>query len=75
MFKRNDKLTFYAAPTLLTCIFAFFIAHSILSLYEMVLDSLYLCRCQNNDSMEVQTTTNGTRSEPQQEAELEPINE
>lgn len=34
-FRLNPKLTFYAAPTLIVCIFAFFIAHCILSLYEV----------------------------------------
>lgn len=36
-FRTNEKLTFYAAPTLLVCIFAFFVAHCILSLYEVIL--------------------------------------
>ncbi|GLV34162.1 Choline transporter-like 1 [Carabus blaptoides fortunei] len=49
-FRKNAKLTFYAAPTLLVCIFSFFIAHCILSLYEMVLDTLYLCKCQNEET-------------------------
>lgn len=35
-FRTNEKLTFYAAPTLLVCIFAFFVAHCILSLYEVI---------------------------------------
>ncbi|XP_044736972.1 choline transporter-like 1 isoform X2 [Chrysoperla carnea] len=74
-FKRNEKLTFYAAPTLVTCIFAFFIAHCILSLYEMVLDSLYLCRCQNGDSMQVESTNGSADRQKRQQTELEPIRE
>lgn len=34
-FRKNPMLTFYAAPTLLVCVFAFFVAHCILSLYEV----------------------------------------
>ncbi|VEN34311.1 unnamed protein product [Callosobruchus maculatus] len=47
IFRSNPQLTFYAAPTLLVCIFAFFVAHCVLSLYEMVLDTVYLCMCQS----------------------------
>lgn len=36
-FRTNEALTFYAAPTLLVCIFAFFVAHCVLSLYEVFL--------------------------------------
>lgn len=35
-FRRDPELKFYAAPTLLVCIFAFFVAHCILSLYEVI---------------------------------------
>lgn len=35
LFRRNPELSFYAAPTLLVCIFAFFVAHCVLSLYEV----------------------------------------
>jgi solute carrier family 44 protein 1 (choline transporter-like protein) len=33
--KHNPHLHFYAVPTLVVCIFAYFIAHSVLSLYEV----------------------------------------
>jgi len=33
--KQNSHLHFYAVPTIVVCIFAFFIAHSVLSLYEV----------------------------------------
>ncbi|XP_017777336.1 PREDICTED: CTL-like protein 1 [Nicrophorus vespilloides] len=78
-FRLNPKLNFYAAPTLLVCIFSFFIAHCILSLYEMVLDTIYLCMCQNNDATEgiqlqnfsaLGAAKNGNAS-PQQQAEQE----
>ncbi|XP_023014010.2 choline transporter-like protein 1 [Leptinotarsa decemlineata] len=52
LFRRNSDLKFYAAPTLLVCIFAFFVAHCVLSLYEMVLDTVYLCMCQNGEAPE-----------------------
>lgn len=34
-FKHNYELHFYAAPTVAVCIFAFFVAHCVLSLYEV----------------------------------------
>ncbi|KAJ8920182.1 hypothetical protein NQ315_011843 [Exocentrus adspersus] len=40
LFRRDPELTFYAAPTLLVCVFAFF----------MVLDTVYLCMCQSGDA-------------------------
>ncbi|KAL4708361.1 hypothetical protein ACJJTC_019597 [Scirpophaga incertulas] len=49
LLKRNSDLHFYAAPTLVICVFAFFIAHCILSLYEMVVDSLFLCVCEDRN--------------------------
>jgi solute carrier family 44 protein 1 (choline transporter-like protein) len=52
IFRSNPDLEFYAAPTLLVCVFAFLVAHCILSLYEMVLDTVYLCICQNGESVE-----------------------
>ncbi|CAH1156212.1 unnamed protein product [Phaedon cochleariae] len=75
IFRRNEDLKFYAAPTLLICIFAFFVAHCILSLYEMVLDTVYLCMCQNGDApdgIQMQNlgiTKNG--NSPPQTAELQ----
>lgn len=35
LLKRNTDLHFFAAPTLVICIFSFFIAHCMLSLYEV----------------------------------------
>ncbi|XP_063922141.1 choline transporter-like 1 isoform X2 [Zophobas morio] len=78
IFRRNPELEFYAAPTLIVCIFAFFVAHCILSLYEMVLDTVYLCICQNGESVEgiqmenlgVQRSVNNANPQP---TELEPI--
>lgn len=49
LLKRNQHLHFYAVPTLVICIYAFFIAHCILSLYEMVVDSLFLCVCEDRN--------------------------
>ncbi|XP_061710544.1 choline transporter-like 1 isoform X1 [Cydia pomonella] len=47
--KRNPDLHFYAVPTLFICIYSFFIAHCILSLYEMVVDTLFLCVCEDRN--------------------------
>lgn len=42
IFRRNPILTFYAAPTLLVCVFSFFIAHCILSLYEVCISRIFV---------------------------------
>ncbi|KAF7279149.1 hypothetical protein GWI33_007561 [Rhynchophorus ferrugineus] len=78
IFRRNKELTFYAAPTLLVCIFAFFVAHCVLSLYEMVLDTVYLCMCQSGDAPDgiqmqnLGVTNNGNTQ--RQSTETEPMN-
>ncbi|XP_066145764.1 choline transporter-like 1 [Euwallacea fornicatus] len=78
IFRRNSALTFYAAPTLMVCIFAFFVAHCVLSLYEMVLDTVYLCMCQSGDApdgIEVQNLGVSPNGNVQaQNTELEPMN-
>lgn len=47
MLKDRPDLNFYMAPVILTIIFSFFIAHIILSLFEMVVDTLFLCVCED----------------------------
>lgn len=42
-FKSKADLHFYAIPVLLVCVFAYFVAHCFLSVYEMVIDALLLC--------------------------------
>ncbi|KAI4501139.1 hypothetical protein M0802_003942 [Mischocyttarus mexicanus] len=50
LFMRQDpRLHFYAAPIFVTCVFAFFIAHCIISLYETVIDTLFLCICEDKN--------------------------
>ncbi|XP_045534187.1 choline transporter-like 1 isoform X2 [Papilio machaon] len=49
LLKRNKDLHFFAVPTLFICIYSFLIAHCILSLYEMVVDSLFLCVCEDRN--------------------------
>ncbi|XP_073951184.1 choline transporter-like protein 1 [Choristoneura fumiferana] len=49
LLKRNTDLHFYAIPTLVICIYSFFIAHCILSLYEMVVDTLFICVCEDRN--------------------------
>jgi len=44
--KQNSHLHFYAVPTFVVCVFAYFIAHSVLSLYEIVIDTMFLCMCE-----------------------------
>ncbi|KAK0083622.1 hypothetical protein PV325_008487 [Microctonus aethiopoides] len=50
LFMRQDpKLHFYAAPIFVVCVFAFFIAHCVISLYETVIDTLFLCICEDKN--------------------------
>ncbi|KAL9903511.1 choline transporter-like 1 isoform X2 [Glossina fuscipes] len=49
IFVLKDKpgLNFYMAPVILIIIFSFFVAHIVLSLFEMVVDTLFLCVCED----------------------------
>ncbi|KAG8277107.1 hypothetical protein J6590_050017 [Homalodisca vitripennis] len=49
LFKRDPELHLYAAPTLVVCLFAYFVAHCIISLYEVVIDTLFLCVCEDQN--------------------------
>uniref|UniRef100_T1J1K1 Choline transporter-like protein n=1 Tax=Strigamia maritima TaxID=126957 RepID=T1J1K1_STRMM len=45
---QNDpELYFYAGPLLVVCVFTYFIAHCFFSIYEMVIDTLFLCLCED----------------------------
>lgn len=45
--KNNPELHFYAIPVFLLSVFSFLIAHCVLSVYEMVIDTLFLCCCED----------------------------
>ncbi|XP_021343598.1 choline transporter-like protein 1 isoform X3 [Mizuhopecten yessoensis] len=47
--KDKEGLHYYPVPVLLTCVFAFFVAHCFLSIYEMVIDAIFLCFCEDVD--------------------------
>ncbi|KAJ8306598.1 hypothetical protein KUTeg_017143 [Tegillarca granosa] len=47
--KGKEDLHYFAVPVLLVCVFAYFIAHCFLSTYEMVIDALLLCFCEDVD--------------------------
>ncbi|KAL5021272.1 hypothetical protein ScPMuIL_000427 [Solemya velum] len=47
--KSRGDLHYYAVPVLLICVFAYFIAHSFLSVYEMVVDAILLCFCHDSE--------------------------
>ncbi|XP_025423200.1 CTL-like protein 1 [Sipha flava] len=47
--RSNSELHFYAIPLIIICIFAFFIAHSVISLQEVVIDTLFLCVCEDKN--------------------------
>lgn len=49
LLKRDENLKFYAIPVLVIAIFSFFIAHCVLSLYEVVIDTLFLCMCEDHN--------------------------
>lgn len=82
--KHNARLYFYAAPVFVICVFAFFIAHCVISLYETIIDTLFLCICEDKNlngengkwresglaQLGQSTNTNG-----QQSHELAPMNQ
>lgn len=43
MLKRDPEIQYYIVPVFVIAVFAFFVAHCILSLYEIVVDTLFLC--------------------------------
>lgn len=43
LLRNNDEIQFYMVPVFVIAVFAFFVAHVILSLYEIVVDTLFLC--------------------------------
>uniref|UniRef100_A0ABD2X367 Choline transporter-like protein n=1 Tax=Trichogramma kaykai TaxID=54128 RepID=A0ABD2X367_9HYME len=47
--KHDAQLHFYAVPIFVTCAFSFFIAHCIISLYETIIDTLFLCVCEDKN--------------------------
>ncbi|XP_046407751.1 choline transporter-like 1 isoform X2 [Ischnura elegans] len=47
LMKHNPHLHLYAVPIFIISVFAYFIAHCVLSLYEMVIDTLFLCYCED----------------------------
>ncbi|XP_017469747.1 PREDICTED: CTL-like protein 1 [Rhagoletis zephyria] len=47
MLKDRPGLNFYMAPVIIIIIFSFFIAHIVLTLFEMVVDTLFLCVCED----------------------------
>ncbi|XP_064625712.1 choline transporter-like protein 1 [Lineus longissimus] len=47
IFRLRPDLHYYAVPVLLCCIFAYLVASVFLSVYEMVIDALLLCFCED----------------------------
>ncbi|XP_025111130.1 choline transporter-like protein 1 isoform X2 [Pomacea canaliculata] len=48
-FRSRSDLHFFAIPILLVCVFAYFVGHCFLSVYEMTVDALLLCFCEDCD--------------------------
>ncbi|XP_074643007.1 choline transporter-like protein 1 isoform X2 [Tubulanus polymorphus] len=47
IFSTRSDLNYYGVPVIILCMFAFFVAHCFLSIYEMVVDTLLLCFCED----------------------------
>lgn len=43
LLRRDPEIQYYVVPVFIIAVFAFFVAHCILSLYEIVVDTLFLC--------------------------------
>ncbi|XP_071543360.1 choline transporter-like protein 1 isoform X2 [Panulirus ornatus] len=53
--KQKQGLTYFWVPLVVAVIFAYFIAHCFISIYEMTIDTLFLCFCEDcekNDGIE-----------------------
>lgn len=47
LLRQNPELQLYAVPVLAVAVFSCFVAHCVLSLYAMVVDTLLLCFCED----------------------------
>lgn len=47
LLRNRSDVNFYVIPCVFIALFAFFIAHVVLSLYEIVVDTLFLCVCED----------------------------
>lgn len=47
MIKKKDGLYYEWSPIVIACIFAFLVSHAFLSIYEMAIDTLFLCFCED----------------------------
>ena len=47
LLRDKPDIHFYVVPVIFASVFSFFVAHIILSLYEMVVDTLFLCVCED----------------------------
>ncbi|XP_029154724.1 CTL-like protein 1 isoform X2 [Nylanderia fulva] len=85
LMRRDPTLHFYAIPIFIVCVFSFFIAHCIISLYETVIDTLFLCICEDKNlngdngkwrqSALAQLGSFSSNTNGQQSHEMTPINE
>ncbi|GAB1859117.1 Choline transporter-like protein [Camponotus japonicus] len=85
LMRQDPKLHFYAIPIFIVCVFSFFIAHCIISLYETVIDTLFLCVCEDKNlngengkwrqSALAQIGASSSNANGQQSHEMTPINE
>ncbi|XP_055885004.1 choline transporter-like protein 1 [Biomphalaria glabrata] len=48
-FKSQEDLHFYAIPVLVVAVFSYYIAHCFLSVYQLIIDALMLCYCEDRD--------------------------
>ncbi|XP_050535213.1 choline transporter-like 1 [Daktulosphaira vitifoliae] len=47
--RSDPELHFHSIPIIIISIFSFFIAHCVISLYEVVIDTLFLCVCEDKN--------------------------
>eukprot|EP00054_Salpingoeca_dolichothecata_P014314 m.80628 g.80628 ORF g.80628 m.80628 type:complete len:645 (+) comp20931_c1_seq1:81-2015(+) len=48
-FRSMDNVHYVAIPVFLVCVFAYFIANVFFSVFEMVIDTLFLCFCEDSE--------------------------
>lgn len=59
---KNQQLNYSWSPMVISAIFAYVVAHWFLSVYEMVIDALFICYCEDYEqkNLELNQTINGS---------------
>jgi hypothetical protein len=59
-FQADERVEYFFVPVLLVSVFAYFIAHCFLSIYEMTVDALLLCFCEAEKRKETELELNAS---------------